>query len=296
MRPWMGLLIFVAALVLAGWYVSQPGAPGWAPVLPTLVIAAGVITGLVYAIRHGLRRRKGMAETAARLGLQFARDKRSEEFRAMGLGALKLFVYCRPVAELSFLQRSVNPGFHNVMSGRETWQDLRADFFLFDYTTSSGRSAPNQRGTFVCFRKAGGTLPDLEIVPRLWGVGPQWLKSLVDAPPVRSELEGQGPAFASEYRAYSADEERAREVLDRGLPRFLSEPAQTGWRIEASGEWVAVTRLGASRKIGGTANPMELDAIPRERRHRYHENTIAPGHIPEFLELARRVFGLLAGV
>lgn len=290
MVKWV-FLFFVIALVASGWFVSQDDAPGWAPVLPTGVLAAGVLSGIGYAIWHAKQRQKELSAVAVRLGLQFADAKHGEEFRAAGLGALKLFVYCRAAGQLSFLQRAVSPNFHNVMHGRTGDGEL----YLFDYSTSSGRSAPNQRGTFACFHTPGGGLADLEIVPRLWGERPEWMKALMDAPPARRRLEGLDGTFAAEYQVYSADEASARERLSGDLLRFFSEPLQTGWRVEMSGEWLAVTRLSPAKKIGGLNEPMEPDSLPGEARYSYQENSIAPRHIPSFLESARRIHSLLTG-
>lgn len=285
MAKWV-LLFFVVALVCSGWWASRADAAGWAPALPTLVLAAGVITGMAYAIRYGLRRRKEMAKVAAHAGMDFTNQVSREFFRELGLGALKLYVYCRPVAELSFLQRSVRASFHNVMSS----QHAGAELYVFDYVTSTGSGGPDQRGTFVCFRTPGAKLPDLEIVPRLWGERPEWLKGVTDAPPARAEVRVDNPGFHAEYRADAADAAAARNVLDSYLLQFFGNGNETGWRMEMSGDWVAVTRLAPAKNIGGLTEPMAPEKLPPELRRSYFEHPIGPEHLPRFIDVARRLY------
>jgi hypothetical protein len=284
MAKWIALG-FVVLLIGSGWWASQQDAPSWAPALPTLVIAAAVLTGIVAALAHGLERRKAMASVAARLGLRFENSRSREEFRELGLGSLKLFVHCRPPDELSLLHRTVVVHFHNVMTGREL--DGETELVSFDFSTSTRSEAPNQRGTFACFRTAGGRLPDLEIVPRLWGEKPEWLKGLTEAAPARRRLAIEEATFDAEYRAYSANEPAAKELLSGELLRFLTDSKETGWRVETSGEWMAVTRLAPAKKVGGLTDPMTPEELPREHRYGYFEHPIAPAHVPKFIATAR---------
>lgn len=287
MVKWV-LLFFVVALVASGWYALRPDAPGWAPAFPTLVIAAGVITGLVYAIRWGLRRRKEMAAVAAQLGVTFEKSK--SELRDSGMGVLKQFAHCRHKDALPFLHRGRGTRFENVM----TAYDNGTEIFLFDYTTSSGsNSGPNYHGLFACFRNVGSDLPDLEIVPRLWGEQPAWLRYFTDLPPARHGVGVQHASFNDEYMIYTADEDAAQSVLRGDLLDRLSE--QSGWRIEMTGEWVAVTRLGPGKKIGGLADPMEPEKVTKHDRYSYHVSYIAPRHIPRFYEEARGFYRVLTG-
>ncbi len=284
MAKWVALF-FVLALVGSGWWASQEDAPDWAPAAPTLVLASAVITGLTYSLRHGFKRRKEMADAAARMGMSFEKRRSRDRFRELGLGCLKLFVYCRPKEELPFLKRSVSVAFWNVMVG--TTRD--AELYVFDYTTATRSGGANSSGTFVCFHMLGVDLPDVEIVPRLWSAGPAWLKDLSATPPQRHELHVVDTPFEAEYRVETADESGARRILSEPLRRFLSEPGQTGWRLEMSGPWLAVTRLAPAKNIGWLTEPMTPETVPRDQRKSYAENLIGTEHLPGLLEVARHL-------
>lgn len=290
MAKWVALG-FVVAFVASGWWALQEDSPSWAPGLPTIVLAAAVVTGILATVAHGLERRREMAAVAARLGLRFDNNRSREELRERGLGALKLFVYCRPPEELSFLHRTVVVHFENVMTGNGP--DAETELAVFDFSTSTRSAAPSQRGTFACFRTPGATLPDLEIVPRLWGEKPQWRKDLTESTPARSRLPIDDAAFEEEYRAYSASAPEAKRLLSRELLRFLTDSLQTGWRIETSGEWMAVTRLAPVKKIGGLTDPMTPEELPREHRYGYFEHPIAPAQVAKFIETARSLRGMV---
>lgn len=290
MAKWV-LLFFVVALAWSGWFASQDDAPGWAPVLPTLVLAVAVITGLIHAIRWGMRRQKEMAALAAQLGFNY--ELKKPELLDSGIGVLKQFAHCRHKDDLPFLSRGMRTDFAQVM----TTHTDGAEVFLFDYSTSRGKGV-HYHGFFACFKKAGADLPDLEIVPRLWGSKPEWARYFSELPPARAEMAVQHSSFAAEYLAHSADattanEDRARERLTDDLLDRLAEPQQTGWRIEMSGDWLAVTRLGPAKKIGGLVDPMEPEKVSREDRYSYHVDYIAPRHVERFYEEARNLHRLL---
>lgn len=289
MAKWVALF-FVLALVGSGWWASEEGAPDWAPAAPTLVLASAVIAGLVHAVRHGVRRQIEMADIAARMGMSFEKRWPRDRFRELGLGCLKLFVYCRPTKELPFLKRPVGADFWNVMVG--TARD--AELYVFDYTTATRSGGASSRGTFVCFHTQGMALPDVEIVPRLWGAGPAWLKELTVTPPVRHALPVDDAPFEAEYRVETADETGARRVLSDALRRFLSAPGQTGWRLEMSGPWLAVTRLAPVRSVGWLTEPMAPETVPRAQRTSYVENPVGTEHVPALIEIAGQLHDVVA--
>lgn len=286
MAKWV-FLAFVVALVIAGYRASQPDASGWARAMPTLVIVAGGGTGIVMALRSGLRRRKALADIAVRLGLTF------ENYRPVlldsGIGVLKQFVHCRPKDELPFLMRGVRVGFANVISGT----DGAATFFMFDYTTSRSRGGPDYHGFFGCFQTPGGELPDFEIVPRLWGNAPRWAKLAIETSPRRQELTVDVDDVATEYQIYAVQEAPARAYLDDEILSFFADPGQTGWWVEASGEWMAITRLAPTGKMSRIGDPMVPDRFPREARHSYHRGYIAPQYVPAFYDTVQHMFRLL---
>ena len=258
MVKWV-FLLFVIALALSGWFASMDSAPGWAPVMPTLVIAAGIISGLVYAIRWGQKRGNEMAATAGQLGFSF--EKYRPELRESGIGILKQFVHCRPKGDLSFLHRGLRTSFANSMTTRTDG----ADVFLFDYSTSRGKSV-NYHGFFAAFHTPGRNYSDLEIVPRLWGEQPEWMRYFTDIPPARSKLRVSSGSFTAEYLVYAARVASGSDALSGDLVRELSKPGQSGWRVEMAGDWLAVTRLAPGKKIGGLADPMEPEKVSNEDR------------------------------
>lgn len=287
MVKWIALL-FLAALIASVWYASQDGAPGWAPVLPTLVIAAGVLAGIAYAMLEAKRRQKELGEAAARLGLKFEDEKR--ELKDSGLSVLKQFAHFRPGKELPFLLRGNRVSFQNVMSGREG----DAEFYLLDYYTSKGKSG-HLHGTFACFRLAGGRLPDLEILPRKLRRGGKWVRELLAVPPVRQEVAAGQPSFTEEYCIESAEPGGVAEIIAGPLGDFLTDPRNAGWHIEAAGEWLAVTRMGVSPRTGRIRNPMHPESLAPEKRGGYSPAQIDPEDIPEFHRFAVQIFRWLAG-
>lgn len=284
------LLFCLIVLVLAGFRLLTAEGPvsGWWRAAPVLAVMAAVVGGMVYALRAGLARRKEMAAHAVRLGWRF--EKQKMDLCERGIGVLKQFYQCRPVAEKSFLQRVSRLSFQNVISG-----DLAGgEVYVFDCYSIVGRQGPNFRGTYACYHRPGARLPDLLVEPSRWHL-PQWAKDLMGVKPLRREVrEAPAGGLAGSYRVETSGEAGLQAVPDRFWKHF-SQSGNAGWRFEASGEWAAATRLAPAKNLRRPANPMDAAAQADPDVETYMPGRVTSRDLPEFLRQAEALFQSLAG-